>query len=351
MVSASDIYTQNNRLALVFTDTVITDRIIRILRHHHIFSVPIKTEDEIAAALEFKPVKPIISEELKEKAVTGIRHLFEAVLDDSPNNMTTAYHAVRELDEVVDKLVDTLAAESRALVHIADLKSYDEYTFHHSLSVAVLSIAIGQGLNLSDDELRLLGRTALMHDIGKILIPAKIINKPSRLTKKEFALMKKHSELGHNFLSKGNIGDDMLRRAVLSHHEKADGRGYPEGVRGDDIPFFAKIISVADVYDAVTSYRSYRMPMPPSEALEIIMGDIGSAFEYEIVKTFIEKLEFYPVNTCVELSDGRRGVVTDNANIMRPVLTMFDTGEKLDLLDFNNLTLIITRVVDNHADR
>jgi len=348
MITAEDIFVPQETLALVFRDTALTNHMIRALRHHHVYNVPVRiiSEDDPPEALP--EVKPLLDEKLREEAVNGIRRMFDAVSEaDSDENMTTAYQAVKELDAVVDQLVETLNSESGALVHISDLKSYDEYTYHHSLSVAVLSIAIGQKMSLGEDELKMIGRCAMMHDIGKMLIPPGIINKPSKLTDEEFALIKSHSALGYNYLQKGGIGDDRFRLGVLCHHEKINGRGYPGGLNSEKIPFLSRIISVADVYDAVTSYRSYRMPLAPAEALEIIMGDVGNAFDYDIVKAFIEKLELYPLNTCIELSDGRRAIVTDNANSMRPVVRIIKTGEELDLFDFKNLTLLISRVIDN----
>ena len=295
---------------------------------------------------ELPDIKPLIDEKLREEAVGSIRNMFSiANASKTAENLTTAYMAVKEVNDVVDKLVDTLSEEERSFVHIADLKSYDEYTYHHSLSVAVLSIAIGQSIGLHEDEIRQLGRCAMLHDIGKMFVPAYIINKPQKLSDEEFEIAKKHSLYSYECLEKWGIGDKALWHGALCHHEKIDGSGYPMRLKGDKIPLCGRIISVADVYDAVTSYRSYRSPMPPAEAIELIMGQAGTAFDYEIVQAFVDKIELYPINACVELSNKRFGIVINNAHTMRPVLRMIDNGETVDLMGLNNLNLVIVRVV------
>lgn len=357
------VYTPDG-LSIINPGTLITKRMIDLVRQHEIGYVKVEFDESKYpnAVRVHKPkpekepkfanipdVKPIINDELRDEAISSIKKMFEAfdTTDLSEKNMTTAHRAVKEIYAVVDKLIETLSGETYSLVHIADLKSYDEYTYHHSLSVAVLAIALGQSMSFSDDDLRLLGRAAMMHDIGKIYVPNELINKPGKLTEAEFKAVKNHTAEGYRHLMFEKVGDEYFRKIVLCHHEKVNGTGYPNKLEGNDIPFMSRIIAVADMYDAVTSYRSYRKPMSPSEAIELVMSESERALDYNIVKTFIEKMDFYPVNTCVELSDQRIGIVTDNSNSMRPVLRMIDTEEELDLMDMSNLNLVISRVVDN----
>lgn len=322
--------------------TALTLDTINRLKRHKVEEVVVYFGD--SAPPETPPVKSFIDEKVKSEAVTNIRSLFGAVGD---GNKTTAFHAVKELNDLVDHLVDTITSESNSFVHIADLKSYDEYTYHHSLSVAVLSIAIGKNMGFSESQLKKLGQCAIMHDIGKTLIPVEIINKPGKLTDEEFDIIKQHSLKGGQYLLRNQIGDQELWQAIVHHHEKVNGTGYPEKLKGDIIPLFSRIISVADVYDAVTSYRSYRKPMPPSEAIELVMSEVGKAFDFEVVKVFVDVLEPYPINTVVELNGDRRGmVIENNVDSYRPILRMLDDGNVLDLTQLDNLTLIITKVVD-----
>ena len=293
--------------------------------------------------------KTIINEETRDEAVNSIRALFKGAAGANPvgtgNNMTTAYQIVTHLDNIMDELVETVTANPKGLVHISGLKSYDEYTYHHSLSVSVISLAIGQSLGLNQKEIKRLGRAAMMHDIGKMLIPKEIINKPSALDPSEFANIKRHPELGAKYLKSEFVGNQELWDAMMYHHEKEDGSGYPKGLKGKDIPIFSKIIAVADVYDALTSYRAYRDPMrPPANALELIMSEAGTGFDIEIIQAFIRRIELYPIGSVLHLSDKRIGVVTANHNPMRPTLKIKDTGEIVDMASFEHLNLVVTWV-------
>ena len=323
------------------------DAIERLYRHG-IKEVPVKKSASgivmPTLGITVPPVKPLMDDSLKKKAIEGVRNLF-TLAESGTENMTTAYQAIKELDNVVDQLIDTISS-ANADVHISDLKSYDEYTYHHSLSVAVLAIAIGKGMGFGSDMLKKLGQAAILHDIGKLLVPIEIINKPGKLTDKEFAIAQQHAIEGGNYFRNASIGDTELWTAIAYHHEKINGRGYPRGLRGEEIPLLSRIISVADVYDALTSYRSYRKPMLPAHAAEIIMGEVSQSFFYEVVSVFLESIKMYPINTVLELSNKRRGVVVDNTNSMRPVLQMLDDGSTLDLLGSDNLSLMITVVME-----
>ena len=304
---------------------------------------PNKVPQIEAPPIKAPPIVSIIDETQRDEAVDGIRNLFGLIGSGVTENMTTAYQVVKQLDNIVDQLVETISTESDSLVHIADLKSYDEYTYHHSLSVAVLSIAIGEGMGLDMEKLKLLGQSAMMHDIGKTNVPAELINKPGKLTDEEFSVVKKHAEDSGKYLKQSLIGNNIIWNSVTHHHEKYDGSGYPKGLKSDKIPLFSRIIAVADVYDALTSFRPYRNPMLPSEAVELVMSEVGRSFEYDVVVAFIEKLELYPVNSVVQLSDGRVGVVHENTHSMRPVLKMQD-DTLLDLMALDNLSLVIVKV-------
>ena len=323
------------------------DAIERLYRHG-IKQIPVKKPAGgiviPSLGITVPPVKPIMDSAVKEKAISGVRNLF-TLAESGTENMTTAYQAIKELDHVVDQLVDTISSAD-ADVHISDLKSYDEYTYHHSLSVAVLAIAIGKGMGFDSAMLKRLGHAAILHDIGKLLVPLEIINKPGKLTDEEFTTIQQHAEEGGNYFRNANIGDMELWTAIAYHHEKINGGGYPRGLKGEEIPLLSRVISVADVYDALTSYRSYRKPMLPAHAVEIIMGEVGKSFFYDVVSTFLESIKLYPINTVLELSDKRQGVVIDNTNSMRPILRMLDDGSTLDLLGKDNLSLMVTVVMD-----
>ena len=356
MICANPIFFRNehdDEVMLVRADAPLTDTIIKNLKLREISEVMIFSDEPPPAKapkqydeppVELVPTPPIesvISDELHKEAMLSIKGLFDLA---SGSSVVTAYQVVKELNNVVDQLVETMSSEQAGMIHISNLKSFDEYTYHHSLSVAVLAIAIGQEMGVRNRELKKLGRCAIMHDIGKVMVPIEIINKPSHLTPEEFKIITEHSENGAKYLRREGIGDAQLWGEVSCHHEKFDGTGYPKGLRGKDIPLFSRITSVADVYDALTSYRPYRKPLLPATAFEMIMVDVGRIFDFEIVSAFTKIVELYPLNTVLTLSDKRTGIVIDNRYSLRPILRMLDDGELLNLADLGNLSLMIEQV-------
>ena len=350
----------NKDRVLLYPDTVLTHRLINRLREFSIENITVvfnEAEKEANPQEHWhkktsksankdipKRYTPLLNEVLKKESISHIQNMFAAVEKDvdGNDNEATAYHVFNDMSNVVNKLVDIISSKPRGLIHISDLKSYDEYTFHHSLSVSVLSMAIGQALGLSNRMLKGLGFCAIMHDIGKIKIHHDIILKPEALTAAEHAIVKRHSELGYQYLKRKQFGNMDLMEGVLSHHEKYDGSGYPHGLKGKQIPLFSRIISVADVYDALTSIRPYRKPInPPSLVIEMIMGDVGRAFDYDVVLALMQKYEMYPKDTFVALSDERIGVVTGYTNPMRPIVKLLQDGIELDLSAMENLNLVI----------
>ena len=354
-------------MVLCNKNTVIDERLLDKLSSHKVHQLSIFTPAELQkkpvektpeppkkevpvrkAETRFIPpseVKPIFDEKMKKEAVEGIQNMF-SFLEGNTENMTTAYQAIQGIEKVVGQVVEAATGDGSSFVHIHDLKSHDEYTYHHSLSVSLLSIATGQEMGLDGDQLLKLGRCAMLHDAGKQFIPLEIINKTGKLTDEEFQIMKDHPVVGAKSLKAKGIGDVELWGGAMFHHEKVNGRGYPKGLRKEEIPLFARIIAVADVYDAVTSYRSYRKPMHPSMAYEIICSEIETSFEYDIVKAFTNRLIVYPVGCVLELTDNRIAVVVDNEVKLRPIVKLAETNELFDLADVKNLTVGISRVIN-----
>lgn len=370
MVSAVDLFPPNNNmLPYIRQGTIFTDSIIYEAARIGITSVYVQSPDEPAshppptsrphpAQPTYTPeiVKPppgnskneavIVPEPVKKQALSSLEDLYHMAEIGKEDIHESSKQVIKQVDNVVVDLVDSLSIQQGMLVNITDLKSYDEYTYHHSLSVAVLSIAIGQHLGFSKQRQRQIGLTAMMHDIGKTAVPLEIINKTSRLDDDEFAIIKSHSPAGYDYLKKTAIKDDELLKGVLYHHEKLDGTGYPHGISGDQIPLFSKIISVADVYDALTSNRPYRIPMQPGEAIEYLLGNVDNSFEFEIVDAFTKKVELYPVGSRILLSNSRSAVVLKNEHPMRPTIQLVDTGEIIDLArDRRYLSVVVASLL------
>ncbi len=288
----------------------------------------------------------IISKELKKEAITTIEKLFESV-EKNPIQVDSA--VVETVNNLSFRIVDSIVDNSKYLVSVIDLKMFDDYTYHHSLSVAILSISIGLALDLDKKTLYDLGLSAMLHDIGKTEVPYGLISKDSALSKSEFEIIKAHPLKGAKYVMRNNYVTDKVYEGIVSHHEKYDGTGYPFQLKGEDIPLFGRIISVADVYDALTSNRPYRIPSTPSEAIEYIMGGNESMFDPIIVNAFLRKIAPFPVNDYVELSNGKIAIVTRvySQNPLRPKVKVIDeTNLEYDLfLDPSSYSITINGLV------
>ncbi len=229
---------------------------------------------------------------------------------------------------------------------IDELKSLEDFTYHHSLSVAVLSIGMGLRLGVHSRQLKQLGLAAMLHDIGKVLLPRNIYLKRGRLSADEYNIIKTHAPAGTRHLMDAKIGGEALWRNVLFHHERIDGKGYPSGIPGREIPLFSRVIAVADVYDALTSARPHRGSMLAADALEYIMGGADSQFDFDVVQALVSKVELYPVGSCVRLSDSSLALVLDNENPSRPVVEILGQGHTVDLYrDRRYLGVVVVRSV------
>ncbi|MGN0666428.1 MAG: HD-GYP domain-containing protein [Huintestinicola sp.] len=286
-----------------------------------------------------------INSEIKNDAINNIHNLAENFMDEGKG---VSQSDVDSIGDTTEKLIDELASKKDILINIADIKMYDDYTFHHSLSVAIMSIAIGLELGLDKKQLYDLGIAGLLHDIGKVSIPIEIINKKGRLTDEEFNIVKMHPVYAATHLRDRKLVSQDCYMGIISHHEKYDGTGYPFKLSGGNIPFYGRILAVGDVYDALTSHRPYRKPSPPNEAIEFIMGGYGTHFDTKIVDAFLRKVAPYPVGSEVNLSNGMVGVVIKNYpdQPLRPILNVKGQDNVFDLKnDVKCMNIVITGLV------
>ncbi|MCL2121895.1 MAG: HD-GYP domain-containing protein [Clostridiales bacterium] len=348
MVLDEGIYNRSNsRIPLLVRNAVLTQSRIDRLKVRKIKEVCIASAVDRPDLMKIKRAAPVISPKLREEAISYLTDIF-AIASGQYGDASIASMTVKQLDNVVEQLVSSLSKERGSLINIIDLKSYDEYTYHHSLSVAVVSIAIAQQLGFSKNDLTQIGKCAMMHDIGKTRVPIELINKSSSLDPDEYAIVKTHSEEGFRYLSDKGIGDEELWMAVMHHHEKMDGSGYPDGLTSADIPIMSRIIAVADVYDALTSVRPYRKPTQPMEALELIMGGASDVFDFDVVRAFLDIMEPYPVGCLIELSNGKICTVVNSDFPIRPVVQALDNGHMFDLSrDHQCLDLVINHMFIN----
>jgi HD-GYP domain-containing protein (c-di-GMP phosphodiesterase class II) len=282
-----------------------------VIRESYIYKIKelgysgIYIEDDLSSDID---VDNLISDKLKAKAIKTLKYAFGSL--DSKKTVTS--ETLDDICGLVDDILKEILGNKVLIVNIIDMKVFDDYTFYHSVNVTVLSLVIGVAMGLSRDKLYILGLTALLHDIGKVFIPKEILNKPGALDEKEMEIIRTHSYRGFEYLKETSEFPATAYVGILHHHEKYDGTGYPLKFKGMQISLIARVISIADVYDALTSDRPYRKAMLPSEAMEYIMGGGGTLFDPTIVACFVQKIAPYPVGTCILLSNKKVALVVHN---------------------------------------
>lgn len=264
----------------------------------------------------------LLSDDIRQKALKSLKHIN---IDDC------LYIA----NAITNKLIENPAV----LYELTTICSYDTRTYMHSINVALLSVIIGIDMQLSNDMLYELAQAALLHDIGKTCIDEKILNKKGKLTDSEYATMKKHTVFGYNMLMKNESVSEIVCDSVKSHHENEDGSGYPCGLKSREIPLFAKIIHVADVYDAMISARSYKDKLNPADVLEYLMGNTR-IFDINVINSLTNCVALYPTGSEVLLSTNETATVIKNefGYPQRPEIRL-KNGKYIKLMNTLNITI------------
>lgn len=269
-----------------------------------------------------------------QSAVTQTKHLFNDLL--SGNRIS--YH---DLLTISNNIRSITGYEDEILKILNKLRKSDEYTYYHSVNVAYYSYLIAKSMKLNDSQIEKAILSGILHDLGKMKIPIVILNKKGKLTDEEFEVIKEHTILGFQLIDHIDEIDNDIKMAVLLHHERMDGSGYPFHYKSDnDLNLYSKIVAIADVYDAMTSDRVYRKKTTPFEVFEMFQTVGVSLFDFEIMKNFIQKLAVYLVGTKALLSNGEQGeiVYIPYHNVTSPVVKV--PSGYIELSNYSDLKIL-----------
>lgn len=256
--------------------------------------------------------------QIKENAY----HLMRAAMRDVRLGKAVA---IEQVEPLVQDITESVLRNPGALTSLLRIKRKDDYTFLHSVTTCALVVAFCRSVDMDAETIRQAGLGALLHDIGKALVPDAILNKPGRLTEKESEIIRRHPQDGYDILMRSGTFGEIPLDITLHHHERVNGSGYPKKLPGSDISMVAQMVGLADVYDAITSDRCYHKAVSPAEGLRKIYEWSKSDFDPQIVQAFIRCIGIYPVGSLVLLESGHLAVVTEahESDLLSPKVKAF----------------------------
>lgn len=274
---------------------------------------------------------------------TVLGSIAEIVMADIANNKTLNLPVLRK---AINPMVESVIRNPEAFSWLTRMKSKDDYTYKHSVSSAVWSVALGRQLGLPKRDLQTLGMGALLFDVGKMKLPEKLINNPNRFNQTEFKLVKKHVDYSVEIVQSIPGIDDKIVEMIATHHERHNGSGYPNGLKGNKIPLFGKIAGLTDCYDALTSDRAFQSATSPHDAVRKLYDWSNIDFQAELVEQFIQLVGVYPVGTLIELSDARVGIVVAHHRELRlrpKIMLILDKNKNpysnFDVIDMHSIEI------------
>ncbi len=340
------VFAESGRLLLA-KNVKLSLQLIKKLKKHNLHYIYI--EDALSVGIESREM---IDTEVMLKSVNTVKNTMESLVKPAKKGAKqgvipmASYEAVQS---VVKSLIQSIEEHEDLLYTVTELMGTDMYTYKHSVNVAVLSILTARAMNYEPQVVEKIGMGALLHDIGKIQVNNELINKSTALEPDEFQEIKRHSAYGYEMIREDVILSSYTKQIIRLHHEKLDGSGYPLGNTEESIPEYVRIVTICDMFDAMTTDRAYRQRMPIYKALEILMTEGVSKIDASIYARFIENICIYPPGTGVRLSDGREGLVIDYRSLYpsRPRVRVIKNGVidgEVDLME--TLTLFVDEVIE-----
>jgi len=323
LTAQDDIYSYDGKLLLVAKGIALTDVIIERLKKFNNSERNIKVSSKVYRDLKSRGFPPEIRQ-----------HNFEANAGYSEiKNETTRLITIAQITQSVpykqvcdvgDLVLDRINITDPAALFqcINGDNTIDEYLYRHSANVAIINGLIGKWLGLKKEDTETLVLLGLVHDMGKTRVPASILNSPNKLSEEEFAVMKHHPVYSFEMLNTNNKFSDAIKISARHHHEKMNGKGYPDGLVADDIPFYSRITSISDIYDAMVSTRCYKNAQSPFKVLLEMQSEQFSGLDIRLVNLFNSQMPKELIGKSVLLSDGSAGIVkyVSDMNMEYPVV-------------------------------
>ncbi|WP_044913878.1 HD-GYP domain-containing protein [Butyrivibrio sp. WCE2006] len=340
MVLSDNIYAHDNNQLILPKEYVLDNQAITKLTFYSIQSVLVEdsSEDLIDSFDNSKSYAASLRQTAEfiefKKDFEDCASKFKSGIEDLINDKEKF-----DIDSIISPIYALLhkgSSSSNLFDMIHNLRCYDDATYVHCISVAMICNILGQWLKMSEEDILILTEAGLLHDIGKLLIPNEIITKPSVLSSDEYSVVQTHPSQGYMILTDLNLSDHV-KNSALMHHERCDGTGYPAHLRGPQIDYFAKCVAIADVYDAMTSARVYRDSLCPFIAIEMFENEGLQKYDTNAIMTFLQNIVNTYLLNRVKLSDGREGeiIFINRAHLSRPTIKIND--EYLDLTQHPDL--------------
>jgi putative nucleotidyltransferase with HDIG domain len=295
-----------------------------------------------------------IPDAISEETRVSCKRILRQTIEDFENK---AVVDLADMSDTIHSIIDDILQNGDIQVSLNDISASDEYTFTHSVSTTVYSLLIARQLGYSTQMLEKLAAGALLHDIGKILLDKKILNKEDKLNQEEMEYIKQHTTLGYEALKKCVSLTELSRIISLYHHERMDGSGYPTGTCAGDLHEFVMIVAVADVYDAMISDRANRKKWSSNQAVNYLIEHAETKFDTRIVSVFIKQIAIYPNGSMVRLSNKSIGIVKEqNKNFpLRPIIRVITdqmgnevVPYELDMLKVLSITILESEIEMNY---
>jgi putative nucleotidyltransferase with HDIG domain len=317
----------------------LTGRVIQLLKKLGIDMIYVR--DQATDDIE---IDQVISDQTRCETISAIYSTFNEMQNQRRSSSVRGKASASLYDRfstICQRLIDEMKSSNSTINLLGNVYVHENYVYSHSLNTTIYALGIAMKKGYSDKELMEIGVGALLHDIGQMKIPDRIMQKESCLTNEEYEMVKKHTEYGFDLLRQEYGFPLLAAHCAYQHHERLDGSGYPRGLKKDEIHRHARLLAVADVFEALTSHRAHRRAMLPHMAMEILYGQSGTQFDQEYVELFRKTVAIYPIGVSVKLNTGETAIVVgyNEHMLTRPIVRVIKDSAGAPLPRYTEIDL------------